>query len=107
MIGFPPDSAAAAFRAAAALWRQATALQDSVQSPHRSLVDSVVVHSPLPDPIVPIIQWIFQKPGWLMLGGIILGTIVAATLAIVLWRRRRAIGHWLVTGQLGVMRRLG
>jgi len=107
MIGFPPDSAAAALRAAVSLWRHATALQDSVQSPHRSLVDSVVVHSPLPDPIVPIVQWIFQKPGWLMLSGIILGTVIAVTFVIVLWRRRGAIGHWLVTRDRGVKLALG
>ena len=36
-------------------------------------VDSVVVRSPLPDPLVPIVQWIFQKPSWLMAGGIVVG----------------------------------
>jgi hypothetical protein len=60
-------------------------------------VDSVVVESPLPDPLVPIVQWIFQKPAWLMAGGIVVGTLVAIALAILLWRRRRAIGTWLGT----------
>ena len=40
-------------------------------------VDSVVVRSPLPDPLVPIVQWIFQKPGWVMAGGIVIGALVA------------------------------
>jgi hypothetical protein len=60
-------------------------------------VDSVVVHSPLPDPLVPIVQWIFQKPGWVMVGGIILAVIVAAAVLFLLWRHRQAIGTWLVT----------
>jgi hypothetical protein len=64
-------------------------------------VDSVVVRSPLPDPLVPIVQWIFQKPGWLMAGGIVVGAVVAIAAIVYLWRRRRAIGTWLVTRQRG------
>jgi hypothetical protein len=62
----------------------------------------VVVHSPLPDPLVPIVQWIFQRPGWVMVGGIVLGAIVAVAVLVLLWRRRRAIGTWLVTRERGV-----
>jgi len=65
-------------------------------------VDSVVVRSPLPDPLVPIVQWIFQRPGWVMVSGIILGAIVGLAVLIALWRRRRAIGTWLVTRDRGV-----
>ena len=57
--------------------------------------------SPLPDPLVPIVQWIFQKPGWLMAGGIVVGALVALALVVLLWRRRRAIGTWLVTRDRG------
>src|SRR6476659_8608167 len=64
-------------------------------------VDSVVVRSPLPDPLVPIVQWIFQKPGWLMAGGIVVGAVVAIAAIVYLWGRRRAIGTWLVTRQRG------
>ena len=32
-------------------------------------VDSVVIRSPLPDPIVHIAQFLFQQPPWLMAGG--------------------------------------
>ena len=64
-------------------------------------VDSVVVRSPLPDPLVPIVQWIFQKPGWLMAGGIVVGALVALAVLMLLWRRRRAIGTWLVTRDRG------
>jgi len=107
VFGFPPDSTAAAFRAAAVLWRHAGTLQDSLQSPHRSLVDSVVVKSPLPDPLVPIVQWFFQKPGWLMLGGIVVGAIVAAILLVWLWRRRQPLWHWLATRDRGIKLALG
>jgi hypothetical protein len=65
-------------------------------------VDSVVVKSPLPDPLVPIVQWIFQRPGWVMQGGIVLGALVAVAAAVYLWRRRRAIWSWLVTRGRGV-----
>ena len=65
-------------------------------------VDSVVVRSPLPDPLVPIVQWIFQKPGWLMAAGIVIGALVALAMVVLLWRRRRAIATWLVTRDRGV-----
>lgn len=54
-----------------ALWAgassvQAPAVHDSLTRVQDSLtgrlVDSVVVQSPLPDPLVPIVQWIFQRP---------------------------------------------
>jgi hypothetical protein len=64
-------------------------------------VDSVVVKSPLPDPLVPIVQWIFQKPGWVMAGGIVVGALVGLAVLILLWRRRRSIGTWLVTRNRG------
>ena len=73
--------------------------QDSLSQP---FVDSVVVKSPLPDPLLPVVQWIFQKPGWVMVGGIVLGAIVALAVLVLLWRRRRAIWTWLVTRERGV-----
>jgi len=69
-----------------ALWPGAPAVQarvghDSVvqvwDSVTGRLIDSVVVRSPLPDPLVPVVQWIFQKPGWLMISVLVLGAIVA------------------------------
>jgi hypothetical protein len=65
-------------------------------------VDSVVVRSPLPDPFLPIVQWLFQKPSWVMVGGIILGVIVVLAVLLIIWRRRRAIINWLVTRDRGV-----
>jgi hypothetical protein len=86
---------------AAASFRPGFGLQ-AQDSLSQHFVDSVVVESPLPDPLVPVVQWIFQKPGWVMGGGIVLGAIVAAVVLAVAWRRRRAIWTWLVTRGRGV-----
>lgn len=74
-------------------------LQDSLTG---RLVDSVVVRSPLPDPLVPLVQWIFQRPPWVMITGIVIGGLLAVAVAVLLWRRRRRIGQWLVTRDRGV-----
>jgi hypothetical protein len=66
------------------------------------LIDSVVVRSPLPDPLLPIVQWLFQKPAWVMVGGIVLAAIVALAVVFFLWRRRRLIAGWLVTRNRGI-----
>jgi hypothetical protein len=66
------------------------------------LLDSVVVESPLPDPLVPVVQWLFQKPGWVMAGGIILGAVLALAVTLALWKRRSAIGRWFGTRQRGI-----
>ncbi|HEX3274991.1 MAG TPA: hypothetical protein VHR43_09065 [Gemmatimonadales bacterium] len=80
------------------------ALQDTLTG---HFLDSTVVTSPLPDPLVPIVQWFFQKPGWLMVSGLVVGGLVALALLVWLWRRRRAIGGWLVTRDRGVKLALG
>ena len=68
-------------------------------------IDSVVVRSPLPDPLVPIVQWIFQQPGWVMAAEIVLGAILAVVVLVLAWRRRRAIvdlaRHPRARGQAG------
>jgi Nitrate reductase cytochrome c-type subunit len=60
-------------------------------------IDSVVVESPLPDPFVPVVQWFFQKPSWVMISGIVIGAIVAVGLALLIWRQRTAIARWIGT----------
>lgn len=70
-------------------------------------VDSVVVRSPLPDPLIPIVQWIFQQPSWVMIGGIVLGALVAIAVLVFLWRRRKAIWTWLKTRGRGMKLALG
>ncbi len=74
-------------------------VQDSLSG---RFVDSVVVRSPLPDPLVPVVQWIFQRPSWVMISGIVIGALVALAIVILLWRRRKPIGHWLATRDRGV-----
>ena len=95
-----------------ALWPGAFAAQAQVASPDSIIqvwdsltgrfVDSVVVRSPLPDPLVPVVQWIFQKPGWVMITGIVIGVILAIGAVALLWRHRRAVGTWLMTRERGV-----
>jgi hypothetical protein len=96
---------------AGASYAQTPAVQDSITRVRDSLtgrlVDSVVVQSPLPDPLVPIVQWIFQRPSWVMGGGIVLGAIVALFMLTLIWRRRKRIGTWLVTRDRGVKLALG
>src|SRR5215207_1692721 len=98
-----------------AVWSGAFRIQDQSQNSvgrvHDSLsgrfVDSVVVRSPLPDPLIPIVQWIFQRPSWVMISGIVVGAVVALFLVVWLWRERRRIAIWLVTRDRGVKLALG
>ena len=62
-----------------------------------ALLDSVVVEPAVPDPLVPIVQWIFQRPPWVMQLGIVLALLAAVTLFVLAWRRRRIISAWLAT----------
>jgi hypothetical protein len=66
------------------------------------LLDSVVVESPLPDPLIPFVQFLFQQPGWLMAGGLVVGAMLALAVAVALWKRRSAIGRWFGTQERGV-----
>lgn len=72
-----------------------------------SLLDSVVVQSLLPHPLVPVVQWIFQRPPWVMQLGIVIAAIllVAVVLAAVRWRS--AIRHWIVSMSSAVRLTLG
>src|ERR1700750_1605591 len=78
------------------------ALLQSRDTLTQHFVDSVVVKSPLPDPMVPIVQWIFQKPGWLIGSGIVLAVLGAGVLWVLLGPRRRAIWAWLTPRERGV-----
>jgi hypothetical protein len=84
-------------------------MTEILQTPHPGqdtltgrFIDSVVVESPLPDPLVPIVQWIFQKPSWVMISGIVIGVIVAIAVLRLLWRRRAGIARWLGTRERAV-----
>ena len=65
-------------------------------------IDSVIVRSPLPDPLVPIVQFIFQQPGWVMAAEIVLGALLAVVVLVLAWRRRGTIVGWLLTRDRGV-----
>jgi hypothetical protein len=66
------------------------------------LLDSVVVESPLPDPLVPVVQFLFQQPGWLMASGLVLGVVLGLAVLVTLWKKRSAIAGWLGTRERGV-----
>ena len=90
---------------------QSPTAQDSMIRAGDSLtsrvIDSIVVRSPLPDPLIPVVQWIFQQPSWVMIAGIVLGAIVGLVMLVLIWRRRKKIGAWLVTRDRGVKLTLG
>jgi hypothetical protein len=96
---------------AGASYIQTPAVHDSITRVRDSLtgrfLDSVVVKSPLPDPLVPIVQWIFQRPAWVMVAGLVVGAIVALATLVLLWRRRARIRNWLTTRDRGVKLALG
>jgi hypothetical protein len=96
---------------AGAFYIQTLAAQDSITRARDSLtgrlVDSVVVRSPLPDPLVPIVQWIFQRPPWVMATGLGVVAILAVALLVLLWGRRATIREWLATRDRGVKLALG
>jgi hypothetical protein len=58
--------------------------------------DSVLVESPLPGGIAAFLRFLFGVPQWVQIGGAILGAAVAVAIVVHLWRRRHAIGRWLV-----------
>ena len=74
------------------------AMVDSLQA---TQADSGLVPSPLPDPVVNLVQWIFQRPGWVMISGIVIGAVVGVTVLWFLWKHRRDIWTWLTTRSQG------
>jgi hypothetical protein len=63
--------------------------------------DTGLVRPPIPDPLVPVVQWIFQRPGWMMISGLVLAVIVALAVLYFAWRHRRDILTWLTTRSRG------
>lgn len=74
------------------------AMVDSLQATRS---DSGLVHTPLPDPVVNLVQWIFQRPGWVMISGIVIGAVVALVVCWYLWTHRTQIWTWLTTRSRG------
>jgi hypothetical protein len=75
-------------------WLLASQQQDTLTG---HFIDSVVVKSVVPDPLVPIVQWIFQRPSWVMITGIVVGAMAGVAVLTLLWRRRSTIARWLGT----------
>ncbi len=69
------------------------AVSASQQVPHDAL-DSVVVHSPVPDPLIPFIQFIFQQPGWVLGLEIFVAGAIGAATVWYMWTRRLWMAGW-------------
>lgn len=65
-------------------------------------LDSVPAHPAFSDPVIRIVQFIFQQSPFVMWGGVVLGAVVAFVVFRLLWRRRQAIGLWLRTRSVPV-----
>jgi hypothetical protein len=58
-------------------------------------VDSAVVVSPLPGGAAAVFRWLFNRPQWLQIGGLVLGLVVGVVVLVLAWRHRRAITAWV------------
>ena len=69
--------------------------------------DTGLVESPVPDPIIHLVQWIFQRPGWVMISGIVIGAAVGLAVLWFLWKHRKDIWTWLTTRSHGTKLAMG
>lgn len=72
-----------------------------------TLLDSVVVRSPLPGGVASVVRFLFNLPQWFQIGGLVVGLAVAAYVLWLLWQRRRAILHWILSRPRPVLVGLG
>ena len=72
-----------------------------VDSLHTAQADSGLVHSPVPDQIIAVVQWVFQRPGWVMISGLAISAVVGAMVLWFLWKHRTDIWTWLTTRSRG------
>ena len=61
---------------------------------HGAALDSVVVRSPLPGGVAAFSRWLFNLPQWLQIAAFALAVLGGLALAVVAWRRRRALLAW-------------
>ena len=58
-------------------------------------VDSAVVVSPLPGGAAAVFRWLFNRPQWLQIGGLVLALVVGVVVLVLAWRHRHAIVAWV------------
>jgi len=63
----------------------------------QQIPDPDALESPLPGGVARAVHLFFNVPQWLQIGGIVLGGLLASTVALVAWRRRESIWMWLRT----------
>jgi hypothetical protein len=87
---------------AATAVRQASRLAAAFQQAQQTPADSVVVESPLPGGIAPVVRFLLNAvPPWVQVGGVVLAAVVGAVVLVQLVRRRHAVRGWLVTRSRG------
>jgi hypothetical protein len=65
---------------------------------HFTPVDSVVVESPLPAGVATVVRFLMNNvPPWVQIGGVIVGAVIAAAIAVWMFRNRLRISQWLQT----------
>ena len=70
---------------------------------HQLALDSLARNPHMADPLIRIVQWLFQRPPWVMWGGVILGAVLMVGLLWWLGTHRRAVGHWFATRSTGLL----
>lgn len=63
--------------------------------------ESTVVRNVVPDPLVPLVQFIFQQPGWVLGLEMLVGALAAAAVVYVLWVRRIWMFGWFRSAPRG------
>lgn len=89
----------------ALLWALQTAAPSgaavSVSPQVHDALDSVVVDSPVPDPLIPFIQFVFQQPGWLLGLEMVLAVLAGAVTFWYMWTRRIWMFGWFRSAPRG------
>lgn len=60
-------------------------------------VPETLPEPPLPGGVADVVRWFMHVPQAIQIGGAVLAAAVAIGLAVLLWRRRRAVAAWLGT----------
>jgi hypothetical protein len=65
--------------------------------PVQEVPDPATLESPLPGGLASVVRFFLNFPQPLQIAGVVVGVVIAAVLAFVVWRRRRPIWTWLKT----------